>query len=213
MKNGAKKRLLKKNWNFMICSLSGKIIAVNDQKVSILQGSIGFEVSCPHAATLSTDSEITLQTYLHWNQEQGPSLYGFEKQLDKDVFILIIGCSGIGPKLGLSILQQLDSLQFLHYIVNENIDQLSKLKSIGAKKAEQLCLALRTKAPKLLKIHPQLATQTPIGIWTDLQETLTSLNYSPTEIKQTTSMLKDEITGTNPTFDQLLRKALQILAK
>ena len=127
----------------MICSLSGKITAISDQKVSILQGPIGFEVSCPHAAILTAGSDITLHTYLYWNQEQGPSLYGFEKELDKDVFLIIIGCSGIGPKLGLSILQQLDSLQFLHYIINENIDQLSKLKSIGAKKAEQLCLALR----------------------------------------------------------------------
>ena len=197
----------------MISSISGKIVSINEHKIQILQGAIGFEVSCPHAPALTVNQEVQLQTYMHWNQEQGPSLFGFEQNLDKDVFLLIISCSGIGPKLGLSILTQLDSLTFLHCIVDENIDQLSKLKSIGAKKAEQLCLALRNKAPKLLKAHPQLATQTPMGLWTDLQETLTSLNYSPAEIKQTTSMLKDKMASTSPTLDQLLRKALKILAK
>ena len=178
-----------------------------------MQNNIGFEIFCPQTQTLSLQQEVTLHTYLHWNQEQGPSLFGFLQSLDKDVFLLVISCSGIGPKMGLSILEQLDASQFLQLIIEENITELSKLKSIGAKKAEQLCISLRTKAPKLLKSHPQLATKTPIGLWNDLNETLTSLNYSTMEIKQATSILKDEVKETTPSFDLLLRKALQILAK
>ncbi|MBM18308.1 MAG: hypothetical protein CL947_04545 [Epsilonproteobacteria bacterium] len=197
----------------MISSLFGTITAIDSHKVCLMQNNIGFEIFCPQTQTLSLQQEVTLHTYLHWNQEQGPSLFGFLQSLDKDVFLLVISCSGIGPKMGLSILEQLDASQFLQLIIEENITELSKLKSIGAKKAEQLCISLRTKAPKLLKSHPQLATKTPIGLWNDLNETLTSLNYSTMEIKQATSILKDEVKETTPSFDLLLRKALQILAK
>lgn len=197
----------------MIASLTGTINHIENNKITLLQNNIGFEVFCPQALTFSLKEQVTLHTYLHWNQEQGPSLFGFTQSLDKDVFLLIISCSGIGPKMGLSILEQTDATGFLQSIVEENVSQLSKLKSIGTKKAEQLCISLRTKAPKLLKAHPQLATKTPIGMWNDLQETLTSLNYSTSEIKQTTTILKEELKENSPTFDLLLRKALQILAK
>ncbi len=197
----------------MIASITGTIADIQENKILLEYNGLCFETFCPQAKTLSIKQNITLQTYLHWNQEQGPTLFGFEQTLDKDVFLLIISCSGIGPKMGLSILEQLDASQFLHLIIEENTGQLSKLKSIGVKKAEQLCLALRNKAPKLLQAHPQLATKTPMGLWSDLQETLTSLNYSPPEIKQATSMLKDQHQGKSVTFDQLLRKALQLLSK
>lgn len=197
----------------MIATLSGTIHYIENNKLILLQNGIGFELLCPQALTFQIKQQTTLHTYLHWNQEQGPSLFGFTQPLDKDVFLLIISCSGIGPKMGLSILEQMDANSFLQCIVEENITQLSKLKSIGSKKAEQLCISLRNKAPKLLKAHPQLATSTPIGLWNDLQETLTSLNYSTLEIKQATAILKEELTERNPPFDLLLRKALQILAK
>ena len=150
---------------------------------------------------------------MHWNQEQGPTLFGFLQPLDKEVFLLIISCSGIGPKLGLSILEQIDSIQFLNLVTQENIVQLSTLKNIGAKKAEQLCLTLRTKASKILLSNPQLSSKIHASIWRDLQESLTFLNYSPIEIKNTVNLLRQEAKEPDQSFDLLLRKSLQLLSK
>lgn len=197
----------------MISFITGTITSINTNCLQVMYHGLGFEIFCPHAQSLALQETITLHTYMHWNQEQGPSLYGFLELLDKELFLLIISCSGIGPKMGLSILEQVDATLFIQYISEENITQLSKLKSIGAKKAEQLCLNLRNKVSKLVKAHPTLATKDSIAVWGDLQETLTSLNYSSSEIKQTTSHLKEEFANSSTTFDQLLRKALQILAK
>lgn len=197
----------------MISALSGTIVSIDHNKINLQTSFATFEIFCPQAHTVTIQTSISLHTYMHWNQEQGPSLFGFLHHLDKEVFLLIISCSGIGPKLGLSILEQMDALQFLHLISEENIIQLSTLKNIGTKKAEQLCLALRNKVPKMLQSNPQLATKIPTSIWRDLQETLTSLNYSPSEIKQTAAILKEDIKETSPSFDLLLRKALQMLSK
>ena len=197
----------------MISSITGTVQSTDYNKVYLQQGPFTFELFCPQSKKLTAKETINLQTYFHWNQEQGPTLFGFLSSLDKDVFLLIIGCSGIGPKMGLSILEQIEAAQFLQLIIEENTAQLSKLKSIGIKKAEQLCLALRNKAPKLVKAYPELNEKSSISFLSDLQETLESLNYSSTEIKQTMSILKEQSNLKEATFDQLLRKALQILAK
>ncbi len=197
----------------MIGSISGTILNIQENKLLIEQAGIGFEIFCPEAKSLTLQQKISLHIYFHWSQENGPSLFGFTQPLQKDVFLLIINCPGIGPKLGISILEQTTAAHFLQLISEENVSGLSSLKGLGAKKAEQLCVQLREKAPKLLKIHPLLATQTSLGSWGDLQDTLTSLNYSSSEIKQAMSMLKENIAESTPPFDILLRKALMILAK
>lgn len=197
----------------MIAALCGTVVSIENNKLCIQNSWITLELFCPHASTLSKQESITLQTYLHWNQEQGPTLFGFLNNLDKEVFLLIISCSGIGPKLGLSILEQIDATEFIHLICEENSTKLSSLKNIGTKKAEQLCLHLKNKASKLLLHNPQLATKLPISQWRDLQDTLLSLNYSAHEIKQTTATLKEETKDLHPSFDLLLRKALQVLSK
>ncbi|MFA5998492.1 MAG: Holliday junction branch migration protein RuvA [Candidatus Babeliales bacterium] len=197
----------------MIGSISGIITSIQENKIIVQQSGIGFELFCPEAKTLTIKQEVALHTYMHWSAENGPSLFGFTQQLQKDVFLLIIGCSGIGPKLGLSILEQVNPSIFLEMISQENMSGLNAIKGLGAKKAEQLCIHLREKAPKLIKVHPHLATQTSLSAWGDLHDTLASLNYSPLEIKQAMSMLKESITDQAPAFDLLLRKALTILAK
>ena len=140
----------------MISSISGVITHIFELKVVILQAGIGFEMFCPSANQLKLNSLITLQTYLHWSQECGPSLYAFENMLQKDLFLMLIDCQGIGPKLGISILQQTQPEQLLQMISQDNAVGLSQIKGLGAKKAEVLCLHLKDKAPKLLLQHPQL---------------------------------------------------------
>ena len=197
----------------MIGSIFGTISSIQDNKLIVNQAGIGFEIFCPEAKSLTAKEEITLHIYFHWSQENGPSLFGFTQSVAKDVFLLIINCPGIGPKLGISILEQTSASNFLQMISEENMSGLSSLKGLGAKKAEQLCIQLREKAPKLLKIHPHLATQTSLGAWGDLQDTLSSLNYSSQEIKQTLHVLRENMPGEAPVFDILLRKALTLLAK
>ena len=91
-----------------------------------------------------------MQTYMHWNQDNGPTLYGFNSILEKTVFLLIISCSGIGPKIGLAVLHHLEPATFVQAIIEENIKVLSSISGIGAKKAEQICVALKHKVAKLL---------------------------------------------------------------
>src|SRR3990167_4300264 len=188
----------------MLVSISGIVTHVSDSKVVLEQGGIGFEMLCPTASSLQVHATVKLHTYLHWSQENGPSFYGFENILQKDLFLLLIDCQGIGPKLGISILQQTHNEQLLQMIAQEDQAGLGQIKGLGAKKAEVLCMHLKDKAPKLLLKHPQLSG-TKLGVWHDLHETLISLNYSVPEIKQATSIVKEGLQGQQVPFDLLLR--------
>lgn len=196
----------------MIASISGQVTHVFETKVIIIQAGIGFEISCPTATHLKVKSIVLLHTYLHWSQDNGPSLYGFEQMFQKDLFLLLIDCQGIGPKLGISILQQTQDEQLLQMIGQQNSVGLSQIKGLGAKKAEILCMHLKDKVPKLILKYPKLAGTT-LSVWHDLHETLVSLNYSIPEIKQATSMVQESLQNEQVPFELLLRKALVILAK
>lgn len=197
----------------MIASISGLLVKIDDLKIVVVQAGIGFEMLCPTAMHLDINQPIQLQTYLHWSQENGPSLYGFQNAMQKDLFLLLIDCQGIGPKLGISILQQTEHTQLLQMITQADMQGLSKIKGLGAKKAEVVCMHLKDKVLKIASAHPQLTAATSLGVWNDLQATLTSLHYSTSEIKQATTMVKESLAGQTVPFDLLLRKALTVLAK
>lgn len=197
----------------MIATISGIVTSVEEQNIIVEQTGIGFElyVATPQAFTLH--QQVSLQTYLHWNQENGPTLYGFNSVIEKTVFLLIISCSGIGPKIGLAVLNHLDSATFLQAIIEENIKILSSISGIGAKKAEQICVALKHKVAKFLKDQPDLtSSSTSLSTWKDLTETLTSLGYSPSEIKSATNFLKENNIDSSTPFSNILRKTLAFLA-
>jgi len=207
IKNALKTRI------FMLYSLTGTIIHIKENKIVLQYSGLCFELFCPQAASLLLNQETTLLTYLHWNQEQGPTLFGFKDILDKEVFLSIIDCSGIGPKLGVAILETMNAQDFLQIIAQEDSKALSSIKGLGSKKAEQLILHLKGKVEKIVSKHPITEKNKAIAAFSDLHQTLTSLNYSPTEIKQTTTILRQETAGKDIPFDLLLRKALILLAK
>lgn len=197
----------------MIGSISGIITTINENNIIVEQFGIGFELSVATPCSFTLNQQVTLQTYLHWHQENGPTLFGFNSIIEKTVFLLIISCSGIGPKIGLTILNQLDPATFLQAIVEENLQILSSISGIGTKKAEQICVALKHKVAKLLKEQPTLTTSSAsLSAWKDLNDTLTSLGYSSSEIKSVTTFLKESnLDGTTP-FSTILRKSLAFLA-
>lgn len=197
----------------MISTITGLIKVVYDQSILIDIGSFGFLIQVPQGTVFQVGSTITLHTYLHWNQEQGPSLFGFASDTEREVFLLITSCSGVGPKIGLAVLAQIGSQAFIRAIQQEDVAALSKVSGIGAKKAEQIIVHLKHKVANLIKLGIQLDDGGDIESWNTIGEVLGSLNYSRTEINHAMKYLKQEHTSTQLPFDQLMRHALSFLSK
>ncbi len=198
----------------MIHTIKGMITAVSGQQIVVDCGSLAFTLQVPDEKAFTLNSQLTVFSHLHWNQEQGPTLFGFSGELDRIVFLLIISCSGLGPKIALAILAQMGVQPFLTAITSGDEQALSRVSGIGAKKAEQMIVHLKHKVEKLLKSGIELGEQSQsLQHWNNVADVLTSLSYTRAEITRTMKYLGDMYTGQSIPFDQLMRQALSFLSK
>lgn len=197
----------------MISFITGTVQAVQDQTVFVAVGTIGLALSVAQSSNFSNNQEVTLFVHLHWNQESGPSLFGFKTEAERAVFLLIISCSGIGPKIALSILAQMGPAQFVRAINCGDEKTLSKVNGIGLKKAEQMIVQLKHKIAKFIETDGVQLQESSPDQWCTVTQALESLNYSKVEIAAATRYLHEKCAQQNLPFDGLMRHALSFLAK
>ena len=131
----------------MISYVKGELAAIEEQKAIIDVGGIGYGVFMPHQALAmlpSVGNEVKLYTYLNV-REDAMQLFGFLTRDDLEVFRLLIGVSGIGPKGGLNILNQMTPNDLRFAVLAGDVKAISKAQGIGKKTAEKLILELKDK--------------------------------------------------------------------
>jgi len=197
----------------MIDYLTGSVKEIKKQSITIDIGSIGIAVQVSSGSFFHLGKKVTIHIHIHWNQEQGPTLFGFLSELDKQVFLLIISCTGIGPKIGLAILHELNAKEFLKAVQTGSDNILSSVSGIGIKKAEQIIVHLKHKVAKLIASGVKLDDAQYLTQWYEVSQALESLSYSRTEVSRTMNYLKKSYGQSTISFDQLLRQALSFLAK
>jgi len=174
---------------------------------------INLQVSCSKKFEMNNVA-TKVYSYLHWNAENGPSLFGFAQVVDRSIFKIIISCSGIGPKIALAILADLGSHAFLQAISTGDDQTLSKVSGIGKKKAEQIIVQLKHKVANFIELGAiDVSEMKDISHLNDVSLALQSLNYSRPEIARAMEYIKKNIKDDAVTFDLLLRQALLYLSK
>ncbi len=197
----------------MLNHLKGTITKVEEQGVIVEVAGMGFSILVPNAAVFQKGTQAELNVYMHWNQEQGPTLFGFSSVLEKKIFLLIISCSGIGPRIALALLHQLTPTAFVQAITTSNLNALSGVSGIGPKKAEQLLIQLRHKVGSLSAMMDEFVESAETVRWKDVADALGSLNYSRQEVSRAMQYLHENHAGKTAPFDELFRHALSFLAK
>lgn len=197
----------------MIDYLAGIVKDVKEKSITLLVDKIGFDVHVPNPSQCILESHVALYTYLHWNQENGPSVFGFTTPQERTVFLLIIECPKIGPSIALNILSHMSAGKFLDALCAQNEKALSAINGIGAKKAEQIIVQLKHKASKLIETGKITREENLDSVaWNNLSDVLVSLNYSKPEIGKAMQHLTTKYAGQNTPLDQLIRAALAFLS-
>ena len=176
----------------MLASLSGKVAATGEDFVVIKAGGVGFCVSVPQTVLDSLPGpgmELTVHTHLHV-RENDLALYGFGSREDLALFRLLLGVSGIGPKVALSLLSFLPRDRLQAAIAQEDVAMLSRVPGIGPKTAKKLVFDLKDKiAAEIMPGEPQpVLTEADA----DLIAALTSLGYSVSEAQEAIRSLPRE---------------------
>ncbi|WP_462221570.1 Holliday junction branch migration protein RuvA [Ferruginibacter sp.] len=133
----------------MYAYLQGKFIDKTPAQVYVDVNGVGYEVNI----SLNTYSHIQnldqgkLFTHLQV-KEDGHVLYGFFEKAEKEIFLLVIGVSGIGAATARMMLSSLKPEEVSRAIVQNNVKLLESVKGIGKKTAERLVLELKDKLSK-----------------------------------------------------------------
>lgn len=130
----------------MIGYIKGKVLTHSGSVILIENNGIGYEVVCSSSVynKLISKGEGEVYTYLAV-REDGVSLYGFVSVEEKEMFLKLITVSGVGPKMGITILSNMELGDLAIKIATSDIKGLSKIKGLGKKTAERIIVELREK--------------------------------------------------------------------
>jgi Holliday junction DNA helicase RuvA len=188
----------------MIGRLRGTLVDKSDNSILVDVGGVGYVVAVTPRTLISLPSvgeEAVLHTHLHVREDQ-LSLFGFDTRADKDLFAVLLGVSGVGPKVGLAILATMTPDQLRMAVVSGDTAALTAVPGIGKRSAEKLMLDLRP------KMDASLEASTASGPMSEVREALASLGYAPDEIRDTLATMSHDL----PVQD-MLKQSLQQLGK
>ena len=197
----------------MIGFLRGKVAYLLADDCLLDVGGVGYRVTVSGMtrSKLRQGEPAMLFTYLSV-REDALQLYGFATQEEYDVFLQLIGVSGIGPKVALGILSSTTVSGLCSAIANKQASLLTKLPGIGKKSAERLILELKDKLAfvGIGDGEEAFVEAAPLGdgILDEAAAALASLGYTPAE---TAPVLKQ--LGTCQTTEEAIRLALKKLSR
>jgi Holliday junction DNA helicase RuvA len=176
----------------VIASLRGLVVTTGKDWIVLLVGGVGFRVFVPQTVlddSVEPGQEATLYTHLHVRENE-LTLYGCSSEEELALFRLLLGVSGIGPKVALSILSSLAPDRLQAAIAQEDEVTLARVPGIGPKTAKKLVFDLKDKVQAELPRAEALALLTEADA--DLITALTSLGYSVVEAQEAVRSLPKE---------------------
>ncbi len=136
----------------MIGRLTGIVVDEQVDGSCILDvAGVGYEVFLPLGSLgrlVDSDEEVTLHVHTHV-REDALLLYGFPTPEDRSAFRIILGVSGIGPKIALAIMGALNAQQLSEVVMRQDKSAFKGISGVGKKTAERLLLELKDKLPRI----------------------------------------------------------------
>jgi Holliday junction DNA helicase RuvA len=129
----------------VITFLKGCIVEKQPTRVVLDVGGVGYEILIPlssYEALPGRDAECRILTY-DYVREDNHLLFGFMSERERRMFVLLMGISGVGPKLALSALSGLSVQELTTAAHDGDVGRLSSISGIGKKTAERLVVELR----------------------------------------------------------------------
>lgn len=192
----------------MIAYLKGRLL-LKEASLAVLDvNGVGYEVHIP----LSTYYELgepgqDAAFYIHTHvREDLIQLFGFQTQLEKELFLRLVGVSGVGPKVALTVLSGLSAEELIQAIVAGNLMKLTAIPGIGRKIAERLIVELRDRVKNL---SAGMAVEGGTGLKSDLISALVNLGWQQTLAeKAVDAAMKEE---QRQDFEWLLKQSMKKL--
>ena len=200
----------------MIAHLTGIVLRKSTQSLIIENNGIGYEVIVPFSTfyTLPKEDErVNLHIHTHV-REDAIILFGFHTPLEKEIFLMLISVSGIGPKLAINILSGIGPDELLEAMAHGDALRLQAIPGVGKKTAERIALELKDKALKVRGDSKALPTgrlsDKDEEVYDDALSALLNLGYPAKSAKRAVEKAIAQIKDV--TLEGLIKEALRSLA-
>ncbi len=193
----------------MIAFVRGTAVDMTENSVIVEAGGIGYEIymTGTDLSQIHMGEEVKIHTYFNV-REDAMQLYGFRSKDDLQMFKLLLGVNGVGPKAAVGVLAGITADELRFAILSDDVKTLSKAPGIGKKTAQKLILELKDKmkledAFELKLAHEQEKDVAGLGEISDGRqeavEALVALGYSSTDalraVRKVTDVAPDDVEG------------------
>jgi Holliday junction DNA helicase RuvA len=184
----------------MISFLQGELVERSANRVVIAVGGVGYEATVPTSLLASLpavggSAKILTRMVV---REDSMTLYGFSTPDERELFDMLTGVTGVGPKVALAFLSALNPEAIRRAVVAGDAAALTVVPGVGKKVAQRVVLDLRDK----LGGEGDLPSEGPLA---DVRDALMSLGLTQTEAVEATRGIEPD----GRSADELLREALQ----
>ncbi|WEG14068.1 Holliday junction branch migration protein RuvA [Pullulanibacillus sp. KACC 23026] len=192
--------------------IEGKVVQVSTDSVVIANQGIGYLIYCPNPYQFTQNQSATIYTH-HYVREDAINLYGFKSREERQLFVQLLGVSGIGPKGALAVLATGETARVIEAIETEDERYLVQFPGIGKKTARQIILDLKGKFKSVsgpaVKQIDDTAPDSARHAMEEAFQALQALGYSEKEITR----ISPELKGKELTTEGYIKQALQLLLK
>lgn len=189
--------------------LAGIITKIKPDYVVIEVNGVGYKVysPTPFAYQEKQKARVYIEQIV---RDTGITLFGFQTEEDKGLFLKLLSVSGIGPKSALAIMASENSNSLAEAIEQGEVKYLTRFPGVGKKTASQIVLDLKGKLGDYVQRVDQLPDQEISPELNDALLALLALGYTKKEVDRITPLLaKEQAT----TADQYIKKGLALLLK
>jgi Holliday junction DNA helicase RuvA len=192
----------------MIATLRGEVTQIEDNGLIIETGGIGLRVQVPRPLRESqkTGEVVFLFTHLVVREDEW-RLFGFSKQVDRELFTTLLGVDGVGPRTALAVLSTVDLETVQRAVFTDDPDLLGRVPGVGKKTAQKIILYLKDRLKPVSGLEKMAALSDSDS---EVLAALTSLGYSVVEAQMAIQAIPKDAPDI---VEERLRLALQQFKK
>ena len=199
----------------MFAFLRGIVARKTPDHIELDVNGVGYEVCVPELIyrKLVVDQETTLLTYCHIREDTF-QIFGFLREEEKSLFRMLLGISGIGPKVSLAILSAMPVSEFCRAVLESDVAAFTKVSGVGKKTAQRVVLEMKAKLGQDAELSAILGEPekeaTPES--DDVIAALCSLGCTLAEARKAAAAGRKQV-GADATAEDQVRAALRSMAR
>ena len=199
----------------MFAFLRGTVARKGLDHIELDVNGVGYEVWVPESVyrRLVVDQETTLLTYCHIREDTF-QIFGFLREEEKGLFKMLLGISGIGPKVSLAVLSAMSVSEFGRAVLENDVKAFTRVSGVGKKTAQRVVLEMKTRLGQDAELSAILGEpqETATPETDDVIAALCSLGCTLGEARKAAATARKQL-GADASDAELVKAALRSLAR